>query len=165
LDIEKWDVRLFVKKNNWACGLMWQATIGNGIFPVVGKPGTFTVWMPAMVTANLLPGSYHFGFKAIEKVAASSAVWDSTLSLREDMVQILRSADMPQPKWDHSHEIVTRFNEASGSWEFVSQPTEQTTPTPAGGFGGAGAYVYGVPIEEAIFVSEQGNNDILVGED
>jgi len=127
-DLDKYELTVVVKKNDWASRLIWRGTVGNGIFPVDGVPGFFEVWMPSIVTSMLKAGAYHFGFTANEKIGATNSVWDSRISLREDIIQILRSADMPNAGQGGTMEIITRYNADTGLWEYVAEMIEPTAP-------------------------------------
>ena len=141
-DLAKYDLFVLVKRDDWAERVIWRATVGNGIFPVEGVAGYFEIWVPSLVTRHLNPGAYHFAFQAKEKTGANGELWDSTISLREDIVQILRSADMPHPYQSTAVEFFTKYNADECRWEYVEQAIELTTPANVPVLIGGGGGVY-----------------------
>lgn len=130
VDTDKQTIEVFVRKNDYAVNTLWRATLGNGIFEddKAHKPGYFRVWMPSIVSALFLPGTYQFAFRLKEKLGEGTGGVDKTVTLKEYPVEIIRGANMPNPKLAVNMEVITAYDPESGQYTLMVSGVEQTVP-------------------------------------
>ncbi|NBQ68934.1 MAG: hypothetical protein EBU46_08930 [Nitrosomonadaceae bacterium] len=126
--VDRWtNLECLVKKSAYANNTLWRVTAGAGL--TVGST-EYQMIMPASVSGQFLPGSYHAVLVGKQKVGTGTPV-DRFAVLAESMFELRLSAASPNPKLSGSTSTLAERDPETGVITVIKTSVEQTLPLDA----------------------------------
>jgi hypothetical protein len=96
-DHEKYRLQSVLKTSQRSSNILWRGETQAGIYPDK-RPGVYTVWIPAAISAGLSAGAYYLDLFASEHVGAGAGPHDRTALVISTTFNLIYCSMSPWPE-------------------------------------------------------------------
>jgi len=98
IDVKRYNLQAIVKSNVYNLVVVWQGSLGNGIYIDDKVPNHFVVFIPNASTDCLIAGSFELDIWAVERVSQLNDIKPRTLLVGKTYFDFQYAAFSPNPE-------------------------------------------------------------------